>query len=256
MELSDFDKKCIELLKATPKRQSRHCFRSAINHLERAEILFPVDSTMAVFRCYTAEEEAASGLMHCLKELKYSNADKLNPRDHVQKNAVIQFFSILSQFIEDRFREFGIEISLLLVDNNGHNKLVFDVQMDMGNGLERFIPDPPLNFKLIHEEKRFSYKKQIDTLINSRKVNEISKLLKNVANQRNLLLYATPEGYPSEIEITDKFFLAYQKRVLTLLRAYLLIQPYTEIQPFVQDALDAFLSMLSKQKFEDLHDEF
>jgi hypothetical protein len=256
MELLDFDNKCIELLEATPNRQSRHCFRSAINHLERAEILFPVDSSMAVFRCYTAEEEAASGLMYCLKDLRYSNAEKLKPRNHVQKNAVIQFFIILCQFIEDQFKRFGIEMSLSLVDNNGSKRLVFDAQMDMGDGPVKFLPDPPLNFTFIHEGKRFSYKKQIDTLMNSREINDIVDLLRNVANQRNLLLYASQQGYPSKIEITEKFFPAYQKRVLTLLRTYLLIEPYNEIQPFVQDTLDAFLAMLKKQEFDDLHDEF
>jgi len=256
MELLGFDNKCIELLDTVPDRQSKHCFRSAINHLERAEFLFPVDSSMAVFRCYTAEEEAASGLMYCLKDLRYSNAGKLNPRDHVQKNAIIQFFSILCQFVEDKFKEFGIEMSLSLVNNNDRKRLVFDAQMDMGNGPIKFIPDPPLNFTFIHKEKRFSYKEQIDTLMNSHEVNDIGSLLKNVANQRNLVLYATQQGYPSEIEITEKFFPAYQKRVLTLLRTYLLIQPYNEIQPFVQDTLDAFLAMLNKQEFDDLHDEF
>ena len=255
MELSNFDKECIELLKATPNRQSRHCFGSAINHLERAEILFPVDSAMAAFRCYTADEEAASGLMHCLRDLRYSNAGRLNPRDHVQKNAVIQFFSILCQFVEDRFKEFGIEISLL-VDGNGSKRLAFEAQMDIGDGPIKFLPDPPLNFTFIHEEKRFSYKEQIETLMNSREINDIGKLLKNVANQRNLPLYASQQGYPSEIEVTEKFFPAYQNRVFTLLRTYLLIQPYNEIQPFVQDTLDAFLAMLNKQEFDDLHDEF
>ncbi len=112
MELQDFDKKCLELLEQIPNKQSKHCFRSAMNHLERAETLFPIDRSMAVFRCFTAEEEAASGLMYCLKDKRYKNAEKLNPRNHVQKNAVIQFFSILCQFVEDRFRGFGIDMYL------------------------------------------------------------------------------------------------------------------------------------------------
>lgn len=97
LKLSDFDCKCIELLEALPNRHSKHCFRSAINHLERAEKLLLIDSSMAVFRCFTAEEEAASGLMYCLKDRGYSNAEKLKQQDHVQKNAVIQFFNILCQ---------------------------------------------------------------------------------------------------------------------------------------------------------------
>jgi hypothetical protein len=256
MELQDLDKYCLELLELIPSKQSRHCFRSAINHLERAETLFPIDSSMAVFRCYTAEEEAASGLIYCLKDKGYKNAEKLNPRNHVQKNAVIQFFSILCQFVEDSFREFEIDTFLSVVQSNEERKLVFGANMDLGNGTTKFIPEPPLNFKLIHEEKRFSYKEQINGLVESKAVKEIGEHLKNVANQRNLLLYASQQGYPADIEIEDKFFPAYQNRVLTLLRTYLMIEPYRGDQFFVQDALDAFLAMLEKQNFDDLHDEF
>lgn len=256
MELQDFDKQCLELLEQIPNKQSKHCFKSAINHLERAETLFPIDRSMAVFRCFTAEEEAASGLMYCLKDKRYKNAEKLNPRDHVQKNAVIQFFSILCQFVEDRFRGLGIDMYLSMVENDGNRQLIFEAHMDLGNGPTTFIPEPPLNFQLIHKDKRFSYKRQIKALAESKKVREIGKLLKDVANQRNLLLYANQQGYPAEVKVEDKFFPAYQKRVLTLLRTYLMIEPYKGDQFFVQDASDAFLAMLEKQKLYDLHDEF
>lgn len=256
MNLQELDKYCIELLESAPNRQSKHCFRSALNHLERAETLFPIDSSMAAFRCFTAEEEAASGLMYCLRDKRYRNSEKLNPRNHVQKNAVIQFFSILCQFVEDHFQQFGVEVYLSVVENEDNKSLAFEANMDMGDGPTRFIPEPPLNFRLIHEDKRFSYNEQIEKLKNSKEVGEIADLLKQVANQRNLLLYANQQGYPSEIEVEDKFYPAYQKRVLTLLRTYLMIVPYEVHQQFVQDALDAFLSMLNKQDFGDLHDEF
>lgn len=256
MEFQDFDKKCIELLETRPNRQSKHCFRSAINHLERAEILFPIDNPMAVFRCFTAEEEAASGLMYCLRDKRYENAENLNPKNHVHKNAVIQFFSVLSQFIEDQFRIFGIDMFLNMAENDGNRNLFFEVRMDLGEGPTTFIPTPPLNFNLLHEDKRFSYKEQIEKLVQSKEAKEIGSYLKKIANKRNLALYASQKGFPSEIEIEDKFFPAYQKRVLALLRVYLMIDPYDENQHFVQDALDAFLAMLIKYKFEDLHDEF
>ena len=254
MQLQEFDNRCIEILNAISKKRSKYCFRSAINHLERAEILFPIDITMAVFRCYTAEEEAATGLMQCLKDKGYQNSDKLLLTNHQHKNAVIQFFSILSQFIEDHFREFGIDLFLVIVENNNYKSLIFEVNIDLGNGLETFRPIPPFNFALKYETKRFSYKKQIAKLMASRQVTDISKYIKTLANQRNLLLYANEKGFPSEVTIEDKFFPAMQRRVFALLRAYLMIEPYKEKQPFVQDILDAFLLMLEKQDFDDMHD--
>lgn len=255
MEIIDLDKYCIEILEARPHRQSKHCFRSAINHLERAEILFPIDSNMAAFRCYTAEEEAASGLMYCLKDKKYANANKLNPRKHVHKIAIIQFFRVLKKFVEDRLTEIGLDMHLSVLEDNGNKKLAFKTKFDLGNGLTNYIPDPPFNFKLLVEEKRFSYREQIQTLLDSSEISEIDKLLKNEANQRNLLLYATQQGYPSETEITEKFFPAYQHRVFALLRTFLMIDPYEVQQPFVQDTLDAFLTMINEHKLNDVHNE-
>lgn len=256
MELQNFDNLCLEILNTISKKRSKHCFKSAINHLQRAETLFSIDSSMAVFRCYTAEEEAASGLMFCLKDKGYDNANKLNPKDHMQKNAVIQFFSILAQFIEDEFRQFNIDLFLNVVQNDNQKNLVFVVEMDLGEGLHTYIPNPPFNIILQYEMKRLSYKKQIEKLMLSREVNNISTYIKTLANQRNLLLYANEKGYPSEVTITDKFFPAYQKRVFAMLRTYLMIEPYKEKQPFVQDILDAFLQMIEKQNFDDFHEEY
>ena len=40
-----------------------------------------------------------------------------------------------------------------------------------------------------------------------------------------------------------------------MLRAYLLIEPYEEPQPFVQDSLGAFLAMLGTLKLDNLHED-
>lgn len=256
MDFQGFDKHCLEILETLPNRQSKHCFRSAINHLERAQTLFLINRNMAAFRCLTAEEEAASGLMHCLKDKRYANSGKLNPRDHVQKNAVIEFFSAIAQFIEDSFRQFGINMFLSVHEKNGTKFLAFQASMDLGQGQTIFVPDPPLNFRLIQDDKRFSYKKQIEKLRDSKRLASISEHLKAKANLRNLLLYANQQGFPSDIEVEEKFFPAYQRRVLALLRCYLMIAPYEAHQQFVQDSLDSFLFMLEKQDFSDIHDEF
>lgn len=256
MDLHSFDEHCLELLNETPKVISRHCFRSAINHLKRAEKLFDIDSSMAAFRCYTAEEEAATGLMHCLKERGYLNAEQLKPKDHFHKNAFIPYFSILCQFIEDSFRAYGVEIDLLVKKTaDGSRHIALEVQMISDGGAVKLIPDPPFNFSFVHEGKRFSYKKQIDKFKEAKDVKgKMEAYLRQEANKRNLLLYASAQGFPSEMKVTPKFFPAYQSRVMAMVRTYLMIQPYKELQPFVQDSLDAFLMMISSLKMDDVHE--
>jgi len=255
VELLDLDTYCLEILEGRPHRQSKHCFRSAINHLKRAESLFPIDSNMAVFRCFTAEEEAASGLMYCLKDKKYVNANKLKPKRHVHKISIIQFFTVFNKFTEEKLSEIQLDMRLSVIEKNSEKMLAFETMFDLGHGPKKFNPEPPFNFRLLFEKKRFSFREQIQDLFKAREFSEIESYLENEANQRNLLLYATQQGYPSKVEVEEKFFPAYQKRVFALLRAYLMIDPYEEKQPFVQDILDAFLTMLREHNLTDVHDE-
>jgi hypothetical protein len=251
MELTDFDRKCFGLLEAMPGCHSKHCFRSAIRHLELGEKLYPVDRSMGVFRYITAEEEAATGLIRCLQENGYENASELKPNRHPHKHAVIPFFSILAQFVEDRFRQFGITIDLFFDDRQDPHAVRLQVQM----AEVTLIPDPPLNFTFLHEGKRFSYRPQIDAYAAKHGVKAITKHIDKSANLRNLLLYAAPQGMPSPVEVEDKFFTAYQNKVLAMLRTYLMIAPYKERLPFVQDSLDAILNMLGTLKLDHIHDE-
>lgn len=253
MDLNSFDKQCLEMLEALPNWHSRHYFRSAINHLELGEKLYPIDSSMSVFRYITAEEEAASGLIKCLIEKGYNNAKKLNPKCHKHKHAFIPFFSALSQFIEDNFRQFEITTDLEMVSVESKKKIRLVVSMQVNGQTVTIIPEPPLSFSLNHKGKRFSYKPQLHRLASSKGASNILKKIEASANLRNQLLYASPQGYPSQVSVEPKFFTAYQNRVLGMLRAYLMIVPYKERLVFVQDALDAVLSMLGELKLEDIH---
>src|SRR5450759_5440374 len=100
---------------------------------------------------------------------------------HDQKNAVIQFYKILCQFIEDSFRQYGIEIELSIRDENGQVRLRLEVQMASNGKQVQLIPEPPLNFAFLHQEKRFSYKKQIDTLMEKSGTRSICLHVKELA---------------------------------------------------------------------------
>jgi len=251
MELTEFDQSCIELLDMSPKKWSRACFRSAINHLRRAEAIMSIDRPMAVFRCYTAEEEAASGLMHCLMERRYPNAHRLNPRDHVHKNAVIPLFSILKKFFDESLGVHGVKPLIQLREVDGRKQLFLALPMIVNGETLLFLPDPPLNFSVSNQAKRVSYNKHIDDYVRSRGAKETSKYLRDLANKRNHVLYAGANGYPGDINITEKFFPACCARVLAMLRAHLLIQPHSEHQSYVQDSLDSFLGMLRLVTFDE-----
>ncbi|WP_020183560.1 hypothetical protein [Methylotenera sp. 1P/1] len=255
MELHSFDEHCLDLLEALPNGHARNYFRSAINHLRLGEKLYPVDSSMGVFRYITAEEEAASGLMQCLKDKGYTNAHNLDPWRHQHKHAVIPMFSAISGYLQTMTTDLGIVIDLSIKELNKVKSVALSVTQTINGNKMTYEPIPPLNFTFTSEGKRLSYKKYLDEFASSKGVKDVVKHIQQTANQRNKILYASPVGYPSQVEVEPYFFTSYQSRVFSMLRAYLLIVPYNEKLPFVQDVLDAFLSMLGKIKLDDIHTE-
>jgi hypothetical protein len=116
-------------------------------------------------------------------------------------------------------------------------------------------PVPPLNLMVTSDERRISYKRQIAAFVETQGARDISTHIREQANLRNQILYAGPNGYPNISSLKPEFFTIRQRRIFALLKAYLFIYPYKERQPFVQDALDAFLAMLGIIDTHDLHDE-
>ena len=100
-----------------------------------------------------------------------------------------------------------------------------------------------------------SFASQIASLIEFRNAKSVAEYLRKLSNQRNQLLYAGPNGYPVTAVLETSFFETRLVRVLALLRAYLLVEPYHEHLPFVQDSLDAFLAMLGALKDHGLHED-
>jgi len=210
---------------------------------------------MAIFRGITAEEEAATGLMHCLKEKNFKNADMLKLRNHVYKNSVSQFIRILSLFYNEFFNHTKIKPVIHINNESGEKRLAILIPIAVNGEVLSASLVPPLNFCISVESQAPSYRKQIDEYMQVKGIKDIATYLKNLANFRNEILYAGPNGYPKVPQVPPEFLHAKTNNVLILLRAYLMIFPYSEIQPFVQDSLDAYLAMLGALKDNELHNE-
>jgi hypothetical protein len=96
--LQEFDRAIADLIPKLPGPAKWRAF-NAVRHLNWAWKLRDVDREMAVFRAITAEEEAATAIFLALRRRNYDGADKLRPRDHVHKNAVIPFFDAITRVI-------------------------------------------------------------------------------------------------------------------------------------------------------------
>jgi hypothetical protein len=245
------------MIRATRSR-GKHSLRNAWYHLERGWANREIDPAMAMFRGITAEEEAATGLIYALRDKKYDNANLLNPWNHTHKHSINSFFDLLSDFFAESIEPlWKVGIKLGSVDDPNRLKIYIAITV---NGEEKYaIPDPPLNLNITVAGKAISFKRQIDkltNLANLKNVKHIEKYISEKANERNKLLYATAHGYPHLASVKDDFFFCQKQKVMKMAYAYLLIEPYKEKQPFVQQALDSLLKMLGKIEPKHLNEHF
>jgi len=250
------EKKIFQMIRATQSR-GRHSLRNAWYHLERGWAIREIDPAMAMFRGITAEEEAATGLIYAVRDRKYDNANLLNPWNHTHKHSLNSFFDLLSDFFAESIEPVST-VGIKLGSVADPNRLKIYIPMIV-NGEEKYaIPDPPLNLNVTVGGKPISFKRQLDKLsklANLKNIKQIEKYISNKANERNRLLYAAAQRYPHVESVKDDFFFYQKQKVMKMVYAYLLIEPYKEQQPFVQQAIDSLLKMLGKIESVHLNDQ-
>jgi hypothetical protein len=247
--------KTFEMIKNT-KSRGRHSLRNAWYHLEKAWRIRSLDPAMAMFRGLTAEEEAATGLIYALRDRRYGSANLLNPYNHPHKHSIHAFLEILSDWFAEFVQPMGLDVNLGLGSKDDPDRLKIRFKINLDGKDYIATPDPPFNWKVSVDGKPISFQQHVKKLATVRNAKRIDKYLQTVANERNRLLYAAPQGYPHVESVSDEFFPHQKNKVMSMAYAYLLIEPYKEKQPFVQQALDALLKMLRRTEATHLHDEF
>lgn len=251
LDCPNIDKKIFQFICDQAKGLSRNCARNSIHHLEKAFEIQAIDPEMSVFRAITAEEEAATAIFIALKEIGYNNAEKIEFKNHIHKQALCPFMQGVTKFIADFCVEndfpFGPKGTIdFREDDAGNNpRIIFTAQ----DGELVFL-HPPLNFHIRTESGLYRFEHELNLVTSSRGRKEIYKHVKNLSNSRNKLIYATTEGIPKIIGGLEQELENRKKTVLFLLRAFSLIFPYKEKALFVQQAVDSFLFMLGKLELE------
>lgn len=241
----EFDKALFACINDNAKGHSKHCARNAIRHLERAWNLRAIDPEMAVFRAITAEEEAATAIFLVLKEQGYENAEKIKFKKHSYKQALEPFLRGIGKFADKLSKEpgfpFGEKYELSLVGKGNEKKLSlsFNFQGRMITGI------PPLGFSIKLNDRQYFFDKELLEITSGKTREDIVKHVKGIANRRNELLYAQPNGIPN-VSNVDGFLKKRRDVVIGFLRVYGLVYPYREKAMFVQQALNAFLVMMGE----------
>ena len=224
----------------------KYCAGNAVDHLRKAATIAELDPAMAVFRGITAEEEAATAVFHAVRRRRYVGAQHLKPRDHLQKNALLPFCHAVARLFAEATEKLSLAPQLT-IDGEGDQRRL-DVWLNgegLGLGKRRFAPVPPLHFSVSElPGPLLDFSEQMTAIATEAGSSTILSHLRQRANVRNQLLYASVEGMPA---VSLHNFLELQEgRVRTLIIIYLLIDPYAEHQLFVSQALLAFLKMLER----------
>jgi hypothetical protein len=247
---SDFDNNIFECIVNNAKGHSRHCARNAAHHLGRAFILKEIDPEMAVFRAITAEEEAATAIFLVLKEQGYQNADKIKFKDNAYKQALEPFLRAISKFVQAWSNEpgfpFGSGYSLYLKGQGSERRLSLSFQFQG----QTVTCIPPLGFSIKLNDRMYFFEQELLEIASGDSRQDIIKYVKRMANRRNQVLYAQTGGIPKVIGI-DGFLEMRRAVVISFLRIYALIYPYTEKAIFVQQALDCFLVLMGQIEYAE-----
>ena len=243
IELNEIQKEIKELILDTPP-PGKHCARNAIRHIEKAWEIKNIDREMAGFRAITGEEESVTAIFHSLKRRNYNASDKLKPWKHIHKTAMYPFLIAASQAFDPLKSE--MKPKLELHPELGRKRFRVRTTIKGPDGKKLWVfPEPPLNFIVKINDKLVDFTEQFSLLASEKNAKDIFTAIKKAANYRNQILYASQNGIPSLAEPIDKYLLKRKDIIFLNLSIFLLIDPYNEIQLFVQQALAAFLKMLN-----------
>jgi hypothetical protein len=243
LKLFDHQRKMLAVAASTPA-PGRYAVSNALNHLRAGWRVRKVDPAMAVFRGITANEESATAVFHALKQRKYKGAEILKVRRHDHKAATIPFLDAVEHALSGLMAHEPNIVLRKPASKPPRIRLRFHA---VGADGQRYNvePEPPLHGIMTANNIRSDFGFELGQLVTRQPANSMLEVIRDTANERNRLLYASSSGIPAVSELKDEFFIRERRRVFRNIGIYLFIE-YPEHQDFVQQALDAFLKMLGR----------
>lgn len=251
MKLSAFEEKVVEhiLQSSAP---GKHAARSALRHLERAWKLVDEMPELAMFSAITAEEESATALFHVLKRCRYKGARLLKSRNHLHKTALHPFLLAVGKLFAE-FKDHYCPLFEFNTDLSSDGTELLRIRLTVPDGTGRRLwayPLPPLEFTVSVDDEVHKFEPELSQLAIEKNAATAFAYVQYLSNRRNLALYAAPNGIPHVDGSAEPFLIYRRSVVFSHLIALLLIDPYPQQQAFVQQSLNAFLSMLQMMPSE------
>lgn len=235
--------RCVLMLKG----RLMHCGRSAFRHMRRAWEIKDIAPELAAFSMITAEEEAATAIILCLKSRGYPGADKLNHQSHPHKLSITPFLLSAAEIFE--LLDYAMP-EIKISEGKDTYKVILRVDANKLFGFKtetkQFVePVPPLHFVINDGSGPLDFTKRFSEFTEGKGFDSIVSFVTHEANFRNKLLYASDTGI-AHVRLPEGFFAARVHRVTNLFVILLLIAQSPEKQLFVCQCLDALLQIHRK----------
>lgn len=198
---------------------------------------------MALFRAITAEEEAATAIIHALRQHRYPGAELLHRTKHQHKQAFVPFLAAISAFGKEMA---GAEPRLEILEqaSTGKKKLNAYLLVTLKGERHKVSNEPPLDVTIETAEGGPLFTKNLADFARLLGVPKVLSHIKQRAQRRNQLLYATDKGFPIVTSDVAPFILSRRNDVFLLLAVYLLIEPYPKHQALVVQCLRELLTVI------------
>lgn len=247
-----FSKWDLEVAKAFSKLRGRprHCGFNALRGLKRAWAIAPLDPEMALFRAITAEEEAATAMMSALQRRRYPGASKLDPRSHVHKAGWSPFL----RTVESVMAESGFPTPRYRIDAEASPPRLDVFLPSEELGLEPghlASPDEPLNGvmragRLDQGTGRImDFQAELQRRAEAGGKQDILALIREEANLRNVLLYASDNGF-TVVERPDEFLIRRRRPVMLMLTLTVAILQTPKHQLLAVQVVEGYLRAIGK----------
>lgn len=234
----------------------RYRLENSLDHFSKAFKILDIDRAMASFRAITGEEEATTALMRAIQLRQYPGAKSFNARNHIHKAAVGACIAAIGLDMRQTLQRFQLTFK--------YDVPRIDISVPLSTlgvvtpeGEDYFLqPVEPLS--IVHakpgKERSNLFEDNLVNIAEETNFESIRKLVASQANARNTLLYAGDSSLPVSRASVNDLWVRKDRAMLALILATMVLQS-KDHQPLVCDAIDAFLSVVSRLDTQTAKDD-
>lgn len=224
--------------------------KNAMSHIFMATQIAKIDPLMAAFRAICAEEEAATALISSLKKHKYKGAESVKFHSHQDKQSVVVFIQLIKKWYVDFHPQvdWGLDKVQFYPCDVAGRKAIGIFMPIKGNGKSIFI-EPPLSLQA-RGNKGWAHiiKEGIGKICSEGGYRKFPEMIKDRANFRNRLLYASDSHIPGWSGDVGPFIVNQSGVVGALLRTLGMIDPWSpltyERSSLVEACIEVYLELM------------